>query len=915
MILIKLKLHGSDIKIVLARGLRKIGYSLETTSTSHSQEQLMKNIIYVFVLTFLFLFLFFLVVGAEKCHAGTHPTLKFNGTAFVKIVTSDGRVIYIDPYGINEPDSADIVLITHEHSDHNELWRVTQKANCKVLRVADALKAGVYQTFTFGDIKIKATPAYGEWHPKTDDVGFVVEFDGIKVYHAGGTDNISEMADLAGEKITYALLPINLNPEDLTRAAATIQAKHNIPIHTNDPTYIARFAAPRRLVLFPQQTIVLFNDSISHEAVVLRVPQDFPTIQAAIDAASESDTVIVSEGTYHENIRFNGKGIVVTSNFRSTHDWQTVWNTTIDGSTATDKNFGSTVQFLNSEDSTAVLDGFTITGGTGTKWVFGLSTPQEGGGIVLCYSSATVKNNIVMKNTTRTSSGVTGGGGGISSLYGNPTICGNVIMSNLSGYAGGIVLNWSKGRIRNNIIYHNTTAGQWGGGGMMIWQAPQNGGIVENNTIVGNFSAADGGGITMSVPDATTIPAVRNNIIWGNRQATGGQVVSPQYINYCDVEDYSSGSNISAYPKFEEGSFLLSPSSPCIDAGDPGNSCTDLENPLTPGNALFPSRKTARNDMGAFGGRYASVLPLLDVIDFQISNSFISVNTPPGQEARTGFELRNLGSKNLLIDSVTQTNAVGFSFDKAFAGRTLGPSESDSLTVWFKPPSRSRYYDTISLHHNVAGVTNPIILVLQGNANSVPYLNKSIPLQTAYVGRLFEFQIPDSMFLDKDEDDTLTYRASGLPAWLSFDSTLHTFRGTSNQTTVVPASISLTVTDLFQASVSTSFWLAVQPSTKVDEAQIVPTEYELLDNFPNPFNPSTKIRYVLPTPSRVKIIITNPLGQRVATIEEGERGIGIHEIAWKANVSSGVYFYSIEAVRLADPSKRFARVKRMLLLR
>ena len=273
----------------------------------------MKRIVYLLLITVLFSFIFFLFVGTHRCHAETHlPSLKYLGTAFVKIVTADQKVIYIDPYGVNEPDSADIVLVTHEHTDHNELGRVIPKKGCQVIRAANALQGGSYQSYSIGKIKITAVPAYGAWHPKSDGVGFVVEFDSIKVYHAGGTDNIPEMTDLADRNITYALLPVNLSPEDLTKAAAVIQAKHDIPIHTYDGTLVARFTSPHKLVLFPGQTIVLSNDAHPHRAAILRVPQEYPTIQAAIDAADNSDTVLVAEGTYYENPRFNGKGIVLT---------------------------------------------------------------------------------------------------------------------------------------------------------------------------------------------------------------------------------------------------------------------------------------------------------------------------------------------------------------------------------------------------------------------------------------------------------------------------------------------------------------------------------------------------------------------------------------------------------------------------
>jgi len=55
-------------------------------------------------------------------------------------------------------DSADVVLITHEHGDHNDLTRVKRKSTCIVVRASDALKSGVYQTITIGNIVVKGVP-------------------------------------------------------------------------------------------------------------------------------------------------------------------------------------------------------------------------------------------------------------------------------------------------------------------------------------------------------------------------------------------------------------------------------------------------------------------------------------------------------------------------------------------------------------------------------------------------------------------------------------------------------------------------------------------------------------------------------------------------------------------------------------
>jgi L-ascorbate metabolism protein UlaG (beta-lactamase superfamily) len=202
-------------------------------------------------------------------NSGSDSLLYF-GHSFVEIKTSEGVNIYIDPFNVNEfRDSADIVLITHEHNDHNDLTRVKQKKTCQVIRSVNALINGVYKSFTIGNVKIIAVAAYNFYHAKNACVGYVIEFDGIKLYHSGDTGKIIEMADLANLNLDYALLCMDgiytMNPEEATAAAVLINAKHDMPIHTMPPpdTYsdaiVARFTSPNKMIVKPGTSIELVS--------------------------------------------------------------------------------------------------------------------------------------------------------------------------------------------------------------------------------------------------------------------------------------------------------------------------------------------------------------------------------------------------------------------------------------------------------------------------------------------------------------------------------------------------------------------------------------------------------------------------------------------------------------------------------
>jgi len=95
----------------------------------------------------------------------------------------------------------------------------------------------------------------------------------------------------------------------------------------------------------------------------------------------------------------------------------------------------------------------------------------------------------------------------------------------------------------------------------------------------------------------------------------------------------------------------------------------------------------------------------------------------------------------------------------------------------------------------------------------------------------------------------------------------------------------------------------------------LPDEYFLSQNYPNPFNPSTTIHYGLAARSTVRLVIYNILGQLVSELVNTEQQAGYQSIVWNANVSSGLYFYKLEAVSARDPNKRFIETKKILLLR
>lgn len=368
-------------------------------------------------------------------------------------------------------------------------------------------------------------------------------------------------------------------------------------------------------------------------ATVIHVPDNQPTIQAGIDNASDGDTVCVAHGVYYENISFRNRGIVVTSNYLFDSSIAHIDSTIINGSTPSHPDTASCVLIVSDStntaaDTSAALIGFTVTGGTGTKWAdeHGAGTFREAGAILIQYLSPRIMHNVIAYNEALNTQGVTSAGGGaIRCGDGNPRILNNVIVRNSAHYGGGIVLNYTGAIVRNNVIAYDSCTNAYGGGaGIWCYGSGSYPKIIENNTIAYNKTSSSSllaGGIYV----AATSCSLKNNIIWGNanRQIRGSAVVT-----YCDVEGgWTGDGNIDANPLFSPEDFYLSDTSPCVDAGDPDQNYDDIEDPNNPGYALWPSMGELRNDMGAYGGPGTAVFGTVLVISEHQEHE-INVGTP-----------------------------------------------------------------------------------------------------------------------------------------------------------------------------------------------------------------------------------------------------------------------------------------------
>ena len=313
-------------------------------------------------------------------------------------------------------------------------------------------------------------------------------------------------------------------------------------------------------------------------AAVINVPAESSTIQAALDGATNGDSIIVAAGSYSENLSFLGKAVVLRSSAGAAATTITPATTTI-----------PIVRFEGGEDTLSILDGFTLSGTTTAS------------GIRINGASPVVRNCVI------TSCVSSGSGAGISIVSGAGRILDNDIFGNQAGgFGGGIHCSQAGTQtcvIRGNSIHDNNSTNQ--GCGISLSQVENY--IVSHNLIYANSSSGtDIAGIWLRGNDiqatnntivdnpagltvtAATNLTIRNNLVAFNA-GVGIEPVGDYNLVWSNGTDGDPGPNgLNADPllaDYMNGDLQLLPGSTCIDAGDPDPAYNDSD--LT------------RNDIGA----------------------------------------------------------------------------------------------------------------------------------------------------------------------------------------------------------------------------------------------------------------------------------------------------------------------------
>jgi hypothetical protein len=667
-----------------------------------------------------------------------------------------------------------------------------------------------------------------------------------------------------------------------------------------------------------------YHQDIQREALTLHVPDEYPTIQSAIDYATIGDTILVAPGRYRENLTYRGKNLILASWFILERYPDYIDSTIIDGGES-----GSVVSFTRSEGVSAHLTRFTITSGHS----------QEGGGIFCFRSSPTIEYCLIRGNSA------VDGGGAIYAYGAGPSLQNLTIVDNRSDNGGGAIhlRNSAYPYLDNCIIREN---------------APEE--------IVGSADR-----------DLSTINVAYSNLAGGEEGII---------LNGNTLVRWETG-NIDLDPRFVDpqvGNFRLTEESPCLNTGSPNlpldpdssrsdmgayhfNSLIDGEqefilslqrgwslvgSPIPPENPSFPvvwGRLAAegavhlvKNQDGEFywPARNFNNIPAWDARqgyhvrmdspgELSFKGRFLPEDEPiplregwsivtylPAQPANAEDALAALGDDLVLIK-----DDMGRFYVPRFGYCNIPPLERgtgyriksavERLLVWQVPEGQRGRIPVVEEKGHFETSEEPSIAALHFPASVATGHDMSILIEfkdvSAYLNSRSGIRLELGLFTQSGacvgsgavkfnpEGET---HIIGMAAWGDDPTTVEVEGASpgerlvlsiwSDDRQVTPVQEWLEGTGEF----SVDGWGVL----RVDAGSILPDRFELAEPFPNPFNSSTRILFRLPVEADVKVEVFDIGGRLVETLQSEQLPAGTHTLTWNSGgLQSGVYFLTLNA--------------------
>ena len=662
---------------------------------------------------------------------------------------------------------------------------------------------------------------------------------------------------------------------------------------------------------------------VSVSATTLKVPSQYSTIQAAIDAASNGDTVLVAAGTYSANINIIDKWIYLSSHLLLYPDsLELINNTILDG------GFENVIEFENSTaprlkisyDTTAIV-GFTIkNGGTWSEEIgsginssipHGILIPQDAppyywwGGtlhVKRCniygnggFGDIIFDGDIFLENVTTSgedvSYGVVTWGGG------SCTVKNSIINNQFSWYStepswditytlfnGYDYSNGNQTNIQENPLFCNSSGGDFS----LRTNSPCVG-TGENGANMGAFGV--GCGTVLNVPaDYATIQAAID-------AATNGDTVLVASGTY--VENLNINKNIIL-------SSTSGPENTIIDGNQngrviklDGSVSSDIDMKII--GFSIQNGNTSEHQGG--GGIYLRNRSTI------IENCFI-MNNSTSEPSMGGGGLSIAGDDDTEVRVIIKSSLIANNTSEVWS--TTDDGGGWASAIWI--PDMRNASGSISIINTSFSGNQGEVLVSFGNnyysftlKNSIIWDNGNtrlgLPTQPYDNRIIVSFSNIQGGYEGEDNIDAN-------PLFCNYASNVYpNLKGNYH---LMPSSPSVGTGE--NGVNMGAFGVGCEIDRLETLSEFVPDNYFLHENYPNPFNPTTTLRFDLPEVSSITLTIYNMLGQRVRTFNMNDTPAGFHSIKWNATndygeqVGAGVYLYQLRA-------NQYVKTRKMVLLK
>jgi hypothetical protein len=618
------------------------------------------------------------------------------------------------------------------------------------------------------------------------------------------------------------------------------------------------------------------------------------SIQDAVDASDPGDTVLVAEATYSENV-------TVTTPLHVMGGWDTGFTVRDPGTyeSRIQRSAGSCISFMNLGTGYCGIEGMTLANGVGTS----LYLPDlgiYGGGVFAFNSSPLIKENVFV-NCGSASFADFSGGGGIAVHGGHAVIEDNEITGCKGQAGGGVYLYQATADIRGNRItgsYGNYEYnGTRGGGGVYAYHA---GFTMEGNVISGCYDYKNGGAVYARFGEGS----LSGDSLYSNTVSSSGGAVSAyrdtMTLSGVVIRDNSSGSvgggiyGKSAY--YEITNTIVARNDALLGGGIYPDSCSgeitnntfDRNTATVLGGGMYLPGAGAldmRNNIFSFGSQYGVVISDLSTHTYLYNDCY---GNSPSDYSGPAPDTTNIYRDPRYADTTS------YDYHLLVHSGSIDRGDPD---IAYKDPDGSR------ADQGAFGGPAAAMAALEYVKNTAAAASADSTIQVTW---------------DEIADPSLAYYVVYGDTSTGFSPDELLMVGT------VPAGtesfdhypvagcwyyrVSAVTTLGYGGGYSSERGDCVDPAVG-DETETPSYANRLEQNFPNPFNGTTTIRYSLESKSSVDIRIYDTAGRLIRVLERQTRDPGRYEVVWRGvdnadrAVASGIYFCRIRTGAFSQTRK------------